>query len=111
MPPGARPYNAEWWRERAKGRLIPPMWDGTVPMRSAVDQARASDAANKATWRLACKLYDVGMWKDSGAKPAKQGVQKYPAASVAAYRGWLGYDGGDSFSARVQKKLFGVDKP
>lgn len=111
VPAGVKPYNAEYWRDRAKGKLIPPMWDGTVPSLAAVQKGREEDAANRAVWRLACKLYDVGMWADAGAKPAKFGVQKYPANSVAKYRGWLGFDGGDGFSAKVQKKLFGVEKP
>jgi hypothetical protein len=109
--PKPKPYNAPWWRERAKGSLVPPMWDGTVPSRAAVEKSRTDDAANTASWRLACKLYDIGMWADEGAKPKKKGVQPYPAKSVAKYRGSLGFDGGDSFSEKVQKKLFGTDKP
>lgn len=111
VPKGSRPYNAEWWRERAKGKLVAPMWDGTVPSMAAVQSARTDGVANTGTWRVACKLYDIGMWADAGAKPKKRGIQTYPSKSLAKYRGELGMDGGDGFSEKVSKKLFGMVKP
>jgi len=109
--PKPKAYNAPWWREQVKARLVPPMWDGTVPSLMAVNKARTDGAANAAVWRLACKLYDIGMWADSGSKPAARGVQTYPSRSVAKYRAAVGLGGGNGFSSKVQKRLFGIEKP
>lgn len=106
-----KPYNAPWWRERAKGKLVPPMWDGTIPSLAAIKASIEPAAATTAAWRVACRLYDTGLWRESDAKPKKRGVQLYPSKSVAAWRGELGYDGGEGFSERMQKKLFGAAKP
>lgn len=105
------PYNAPWWREQAGKILVekPATWDGTVPKRSAAKYAMDEGKKNKAAWRLACRLYDLGY---RGVPPKPLGDQKYPATAVQRAReswGWNPGRGGPS--EKVWNRLFGTDKP
>lgn len=106
------PYNAPFWRKEAERYLIrsaPTTWDGTVPSRAAVARAVEQNVATKATWRLACRLFDLG-FRDRPAQP--EGKQLYPTGAVVKFQksqGWENAHGG--FSERTQKKMFGKAKP
>lgn len=103
-------YNAPFWRQKAavyRKRL--PTWDGTVPTVAAVQRAEATEGlANKAAWRVACRLYDLGYRRDP-ARP--QGIQSYPRNAVAKFRvaqGWEAKNG--AYGDRVSRRLFGKTK-
>ena len=104
------PYNAPWWRAQAAAWLsTPATWDGTVPSLAAVQKADAEGLANKAAWRVACRLFDLGFMP----KPPKAaGKQNYPASAVIHFQvaqGWGNPHG--NFSPSTQKRLFGKAKP
>ncbi len=107
--PRTAPYNAPWWREQAKRwAKRPQSWDGTVPSLAAVQKADAEGLANKAAWRVACRLYDLGF----RPQPAPPGKQKYPAAGVMRFQaaqGWQNVTG--EFGPNTQRRMFGKIKP
>ena len=109
------PYNAPWWRQNVAkyskaNQPTKPLWDNTIPMRSAAEAAfNNTNVRNKAAYRLAARLYDLGYMK---TKPAVVGRQKYPADAVKAARvAWGWKEGNGKPTANLWKKLFGVDKP
>jgi len=108
----AENYNPIFWREQTKKYLksvTPQMWDGTVPFMSAALQAQQDPAVkNKAAWRLACRLYDLGFSKE---KPAKMGEQGYPTEAVRAARTSFGWDPKKTEpSERLWRQVFGKVK-
>jgi len=104
-----KPYNAPYWREQAnRWARRPETWDGTVPSLAAVQKADAEGLANKAAWRVACRLYDLGF----RPQPAPAGKQKYPAAAVMRFQaaqGWQNVTG--EFGPNTQRRMFGKIKP
>lgn len=104
-------YDQKFWREQASKYMISaqPTWDGTIPKRSAAMLAfNDRELKNQASWRLACRLYDL-KFRD---KPAlDKGEQKYPSASMKAFQASVGLpDNGDP-NKETWIKLFGKDKP
>lgn len=108
--PDPEPYNAPWWRQQAKAyRHKPPTWDGTVPRLAAVQRAADDAALNKAGWRVACRLFDLG-FKLTAPQPA--GEQRYPRLAVMKFRkdhGMAEKDG--AYTMTVHRLLFGKAKP
>lgn len=107
----ARDYNPVFWREEvAKYVKKQETWDGGVPHRLVCEKAfEDKTIANGATWRLACRLYDLGFRK----KPsAARGKQTYPTQAVAAFQkaqGLVHKDGRPT--PATWRRLFGKDKP
>jgi hypothetical protein len=66
----------------------PPMWDGKVPDIEGVFNAQNDSAlANPAAYRLACRLFDMGLFSGTPV----EGDQKYPAKGVSNFtssKGW-----------------------
>lgn len=105
------PYNALWWREEIKAASKNNTWDGTIPSRTAALAAHDNKVNNKAAWRLACKLFDIGVKNDP---PRVAGEQQYPLASVKKFQQQVGIqearcDGLPNKTTWI--KLFGKDKP
>lgn len=111
-------YTTAFWREHAERFVIPERtlvatpakpkkgdsWDGVVPYFDVLMAAAESGDANKATWRLACRLRDLGHY---GGQPV-QGVQAYPAKAVAAWQRSRGYQPTGAWGPKAQKLLFGA---
>ncbi len=104
------PYNAPYWRDEASKHLAQPMmWDGTIPTRRSASRAYYEGLPNKAAWRLACRLYDLG-FKNTPA--AELGKQSYPKAAVKRARESFGWKAGTGVpSVNLWRRLFGADKP
>lgn len=106
-----QPYNAPFWRAEARKHLVavaPQTWDGTVPSRAAIRRAEAGEN-NRAGWRVACRLHDLG-FRPVPAKPP--GKQNYPRASVIRFQMDMGWkDPHGSMSQRTMRRLFGKVKP
>ena len=102
-------YDQNFWRKEAsKYRIGKEMWDGTIPTLTSVQRAVDQGRANKATWRIACRLYDLGFTK---RKPSALGKQKYPKRAVKEFQksiGWKVPHG--NFSLATQNKMFGKEK-
>ena len=103
----AENYNPIFWREQAaKYRARPTMWDGTVPKREAVLKAAETGAANRAAWRLACRLFDLGV----GEKPAASGQQTYPAKAVAEMQAKWGWKPTGAYTEKTEKRIWNKAK-
>jgi hypothetical protein len=104
-------YNALWWRDKIKSYSTPRTWDGTIPSRTACLKSYTDKINNKAAWRLACRLYDVGVKR----RPAAAlGTQEYPLIAMKKYQEQIGIrlerqDGLPNKTTWI--KLFGKDKP
>ncbi len=105
-----KPYNAPFWRAETKKYLkTAETWDGTVPTRAAVEKARQGKLKNKAAWRVACRLHDLGYFTKD-VQPA--GEQGYPEGAVKRFQqaqGWKNTHG--AFSINTQRRMFGKVKP
>ena len=105
--PKAENYNPVFWRtEAVKYRAQQPMWDGTVPKREAVLKAAETGIANRAAWRLACRLYDLGV----GEKPARPGQQTYPAKAVAEMQSKWGWKPTGAYTPKTEKRIWNKAK-
>lgn len=77
-------YDQNFWRAEARRyRIKNKTWDETIPSRKAAETALDRDAANKATWRVTCRMYDLGVHK---YVPEKLGVQKFPSRELKRYQ-------------------------
>jgi len=102
-------YDQDFWRNEAKKyRIKKQMWDGTIPRRAATEAAIARDGANKATWRVACRLYDLGA---RDRMPAELGKQKCPKGAVKNFQESVGIRANGKPTEETWIKLFGKDKP
>lgn len=105
------PYNALWWRDKVKELSTVQTWDGTVPSQTAALYSVQNDIRNKAAWRVACRLYDIGMRRH---KPAPLGQQEYPILAMKKYQQEIGIreDRADGLPNKTTWiKLFGINKP
>ncbi len=107
----AQDYNPVFWREQvAKYVKKPETWDGGIPYRSNAEKAFADRTlANAASWRLACRLYDLGFRKKPSAPVGKQ---TYPVGAMSLFQksqGLVHTDGRPT--ATTWRRLFGKDKP
>jgi hypothetical protein len=79
------------------------VWDGNIPFFDVLEDAIASGAKNKATWRLACRLKELGFYS-GGIQP--EGEQGYPKNAVRAMQDWMGWDRRE-YDEKVHKAIFG----
>jgi hypothetical protein len=63
-------------------------WDGVVPPLENVLYAEANGVANKAAWRLACRLYDLGYYSGTPLPCYSQGYPVRAVMALEAARGW-----------------------
>lgn len=65
------------------------VWDGHVPFFDILQDAIALGAANKATWRLACRLKELGFY-DGQVQP--EGKQAYPKNAIRKMQDYMGWE-------------------
>lgn len=107
----AQRYNPVFWREQAVKYLAKSeSWDGTIPSAKAVRGSyETGNKPNKASWRVACRLYDLGIMKNA---PKPVGQQSYPRKAVVKFQQAQGWDKAHgNFSSATQKRMFGKVKP
>ena len=107
----AENYNPIFWREQAKKYLKKPAtntWDGTIPSRAIATRAATENLNNKAAWRCACRLYDLGT-KKTPAEPLN--TQIYPVKAMARFQKAQGLKNPNGMpTAETWVRLFGKDK-
>lgn len=64
------------------------VWDGHTPFFDILTDSIAANAANKATWRLACRLKELGFYEGSVQPEGKQGYPKNAIRKMQDYMGW-----------------------
>lgn len=105
-------YDQNFWRNEAKKyRIKQQTWDGTIPTRAASLRAANEGLKNKAAWRCACRLHDLGFRKEPSLPLGEQG---YPKQAMIKFQRSIGL-AGDNANGLPNKttwvKLFGQDKP
>lgn len=78
------------------------VWDGTAPFLDKVQDAIAADAATKATWRLACRLKELGFY---AGNVLPEGQQKYPKNAIRAMQDYMGWDRRD-YDRKTHKAIW-----
>lgn len=105
-------YDQNFWRAEArKYRIKHKTWDETIPSRKAADLSIDKDIANKASWRVACRMYDLGV---SRYVPEKLGVQKFPVKDLKRYQRSINLPRelrAGKPNSETWVSLFGKDKP
>lgn len=73
------------WTPYGEMNLSPskPMWDGQVPSLEGVFNAMNHGYANPQAYRLACRLYDLGLYE---GKPKPEGQQRFPVKAVGNWQ-------------------------
>ena len=80
-------------------------WDGIVPNYDVLMAGSAgSSVANDDTWRLACRLADLGFFDGSPVR----GVQGYPRVAVKNWQAAQGYKATGNYGPKAHEMLFGV---
>jgi hypothetical protein len=77
-------------------------WDNVVPIYDNVLKAESENIANDASWRLACRLADLGFFKGDPLR----GTQKYPVKAVAAWQESIGAKGTGKYGPIAHEKIF-----
>jgi hypothetical protein len=99
----ARWYDTGFWVEQAR-RHRQGLWDGTVPDVDAVQKAAQDPTlANKASWRVACRLADLGFYNGTPLPLYQQG---YPRKAVARFQKAQGWDGSGKYGNTTHARLF-----
>lgn len=93
------------WTKYGSLRLVRPMWDGIVPDLENVRASRYLDHATKATYRVACRLYDLGFYE---GKPQPEGVQKYPVNAIKKFQKSHGGKGSGNYGRKTHSLLFNL---
>lgn len=82
------------------------LWDGVVPPKVNIDLAEMSALIrNTASWRLACRLYDLGFYD---GKPRPLGQQGYPMRAVVNLQKSRGWAGTGEYGQRTHEAAFPV---
>lgn len=80
-------------------------WDGKIPEYDNVVKSETEGIANSASWRLACKLHDMGHYV---GEPQARGVQDYPVKAVAAWQKSKGYKATGKYGPIAHNQIFGL---
>lgn len=79
------------------------LWDGYVPFFDILQDAEKSGAKNKATWRLACRLAELGFFEGT---PAPEGQQAFPSRAIKNMQRYMAWEPTDYYSAKNHKAIF-----
>lgn len=78
------------------------VWDGGVPFFDILQDSIKQNAASKATWRLACRLKELGFYS---GEVQPEGVQKYPKNAVRAMQDYMGWQRRD-YDAKTHRAIW-----
>jgi hypothetical protein len=80
-----------------------PMWDGVVPPMENIQKAEREKLANPATYRLACRLFDLGYFSGT---PSPEYEQGYPVKAVTAFQKGQGWAGSGKYGTKTHNAVF-----
>jgi hypothetical protein len=85
-------------------------WDGKIPDIEGILKAEEEGIANPASWRLACRLADLGYFKGT---PAEKGIQKYPTKAMINYNTEKAPNMEDKskYGPKAHDRIFGIKEP
>jgi hypothetical protein len=64
------------------------LWDGSVPYFDVLLRSLENGERNKATWRLACRLAELGFYK---GEVTPEGAQGFPVKAIESMQNWMGW--------------------
>lgn len=98
-------YPTDFWVAETRA-YIKDFWDGVVPDIEAVQKAAQDPSlANKAAWRVACRLADLGFYDGSPLPVYEQG---YPRKAVTRFQKEQGWEGSGKYGTKTHAALFGA---
>lgn len=78
------------------------MWDGSVPFFDILMNAMRSGASNTATWRLACRLKELGFLEGPVLPDGKQAFPTKAIKNMQDYMGW----NRDPYNENIHKTIW-----
>lgn len=78
------------------------VWDGVVPFYDVLADNAKTGQPTKATWRLACRLKELGFY-DGNVQP--EGQQAYPKNAVRKMQDYMGWERRD-YDQKVHKAIW-----
>lgn len=105
MDTNKRWYPTEFWVKAAEKHLVRPLWDGHAP--DVNELVRASETpgdVSLASWRLACRLADLGYYAGT-VQP--RGEQGYPVKAVQRVQRDMHAQETGRWGPRIHEKVFG----
>jgi hypothetical protein len=81
------------------------VWDGAVPFYDVLTDAIKLGAPNKATWRLACRLKELGFYSGTVQPDGKQAYPKNAIRAMQDYMGWERRDYDEKTHRAIWKEL------
>lgn len=105
-------YDQNFWRNEARKYRIPETyWDETIPTRRAALRSATENINNKASFRIAARMYDLKLRENV---PKSPGQQRYPINAIKSFQKSIGLNE-DMANGLPNKEtwiaLFGKDKP
>jgi hypothetical protein len=77
-------------------------WDGVVPFYDNVEKAMAKKEKTKDTWRIACRLSELGFYE---GKVLPEGQQSLPIKALTNMQDFMGWEK-EPYNPRVHKRLW-----
>lgn len=81
----------------------PNLWDGVDPYYDVLADAEKSGAKNRATYRLACRLAELGFYE---GKPLPEGKQAFPTNAIKKMQDYMGWERTDRYLPRNHRAIF-----
>jgi hypothetical protein len=78
-------------------------WDGTVPFYDILSDSFKNGEKNKATWRLACRLAELGFYEGS---PLPEGRQGFPERAIKKMQEYMGWEKTDDYTPKTHRAIF-----
>jgi hypothetical protein len=79
------------------------LWDGVSPYFDLLQDAEKSGQATKATYRLACRLAELGFFE---GVPAPEGKQGFPSKAIKNMQDYMGWERTNKYEPRTHKAIF-----
>jgi hypothetical protein len=81
----------------------PNLWDGVDPYYDVLADAEKSGAKNRATYRLACRLAELGFYE---GKPLPEGKQAFPSMALKKMQDYMGWQRTDRYLPKNHRAIF-----
>ncbi len=81
----------------------PNLWDGVDPYYDILVDAEKTGEKNRATFRLACRLAELGFYE---GKPLPEGKQGFPSNAIKKMQDYMGWERTDKYMPKTHRAIF-----
>ncbi len=81
----------------------PDLWDQVDPYYDILADAEKSGEKNRATFRLACRLAELGFYE---GKPLPEGKQGFPSNAIKKMQDYMGWERTDRYMPKTHRAIF-----